>query len=142
MAEYREGSVAARVAMFVLLVVVVGIFLYLGGIVSQLLVDIQLLLHFDPGQALLVISRLLLWLVISSGLLSVAIGLYLYLLSNQIAKEVVYPPEGMPVVFRTELLVGARAARMRWFCLGGAILLLLQPVLGAALWHGLTGGVW
>lgn len=142
MAEYREGSAAARVAMIALLLLVVAIFLYLGGIVSQILVDIQLLMNFDPDQALLVISRLLLWLVITSGLLSVVTGFYLYLLSRRIDKAAVYPPEGMPVVFRTEVLFGAQAVRMRWRCLAGAVLLLLQPVLGFALWYGLSGGVW
>lgn len=141
MTKYRQASVAAQLALGLLLLVTAGFSFYLQGIVSQLLVDIELLLSFDPHQALKIISRLLLWLVISGGLISVAIGLYLYLLSGRIATEGIYPPAELPVLFKTELVTGARAEKMRWVCLSLAALLMLQPIVGALLWYVLTGGV-
>ena len=141
MTEYREGSNGARLALGLLFLVAVGLFFYLQEIISELLVDIQLLLNFDPLQARLIISRLLLWLVVSGGLISMAIGGYLYLLAGRIAQERIYPPAELPVAFKTELLTGAGAKKMRWICLLSAVLLLLQPLLGVAIWYGLTGGV-
>ncbi len=141
MTEYREGSGAARLALALFLLVAGAVFFYLQEIIARLLVDIQLRVTVDPQQALQLISRLLLWLVISGGLMSVAIGGYLYLLAKRIAAEGVYPPAELPVLFKTQLLTGNAATRMRWLCLLLAALLWLQPLLGAAIWYRFTGGV-
>ncbi|MEH6472609.1 MAG: hypothetical protein V7752_15300 [Halopseudomonas sp.] len=140
-AEYRQGSVGARVAVLLLMVVAVGMFFYLQGIISQILIDIQMMIDSSPQMALTTISRLLLWLVVSSGLMSVAIGFYVCAMAVRIAKGGVYPPAEMPVIFKTPLQTGRQAQKMRRNCLLLAGLLFLQPLLGMAIWYGLSGGV-
>ena len=138
--EYREANTRARVAIGLLLVLIVGLFFYLHGLIAQILVDIQLMLDSDPKRALSTISRLLLWLVTSGGLIAVAVGFYLCALAVRIGTSGEYPPPSMPVSFRVRIRRGDAALSMRRNCLLLAGLLFCQPVLGLLIWYGLTGG--
>ncbi len=139
--QYRQGDRRIQAALGLLVLVAVLLVFYLQGIVSQVLLDVQLLLDSDPVQALKMVSRLLLWLVVSSALISIVVGSYLCLMAVRIARCGEYPPSAMPVAFRTRIRTGIQARKMRWLCLLLGGLLFLQPLLGLALWYGLTGGV-
>jgi hypothetical protein len=85
-------------------------------------------------------GRLLLWLVVFSGAMAVAIGVYLWVLALRVQRSGRYPPQGMPVAFRTRIRTAGQARRMAVFCRWTAVLLVLQPALGIWIWVRLTGG--
>ncbi|RDE24212.1 hypothetical protein DV711_01025 [Motiliproteus coralliicola] len=139
--QFRQGSVQVQIALLLLLVVAVGLYFYLQGQITQILLDIQLMLYSDPQQALRIISRLLLWLVVTSGLISLAVAFYLCLMAARIGRCGEYPPPQMPVAFRTRIRRGTPAMRMKRSCLLLGALLFCQPLGGVLLWYGITGGV-
>ncbi|WP_421864190.1 hypothetical protein [Motiliproteus sp.] len=139
--QFRPGSVQVQIALLLLLGVAVGLFFYLQAQITQILLDIQLMLDSDPQQALQIISRLLLWLVVTSGLISLAVAFYLCLMAARIGRCGEYPPPQMPVAFRTRLRRGDQALRMKRNCLLLGALLFCQPLGGVLLWYNITGGV-
>ncbi|MEH6648461.1 MAG: hypothetical protein V7707_00385 [Motiliproteus sp.] len=139
--QYRLGNTRVKAALAGLGIVTIWVVFSLQGFITQTLVDVQLLLGSDPRQALLVISRLLLGLVISSALVSVAIGCYLCLMAVRVSHCGEYPPPQMPVAFKTRIYRGAEAAKKRRGCLLVAAVMFLQPLLGMGLWYSMTGGV-
>lgn len=130
-----------KVALVGLGIVTIWVVFSLQGFITQTLVDVQLLLGSDPRQALLVISRLLLGLVVSSALVSTAIGFYLCLMAARVGRCGEYPPPQMPVAFKTRIYRGAEASKKRRGCLLVAVVMFLQPLLGLGLWYWMTSGV-
>lgn len=140
--QYREGSLIAKVAVISLLVLGLVLLFFIQALIEQSLVDIQLMVDAEPLLALLVTSRLLLWLVGSSGSVALVIGFYLCVQAARVARSGEYPPPGMPVVFRTEVVQGDRAMAKRRQYLWLAGLLFCQPLVGLGIWIAVTGGVW
>ncbi|OMH25686.1 hypothetical protein BGP75_24410 [Motiliproteus sp. MSK22-1] len=140
--DYVEGSAKVQIAMILLLMLAVGLFFHLQSVIAQVLADIQLLSGSRPELAIKMAGRLLLWLVMLSGSIAIAISSYLIVLSSRVKKFGLYPPPGMPVAFKTPIKSEAAAARMRQACLFLAVLLFTQPVIGFFLWYRITGGAW
>ena len=125
-----------------LLVLGVGLFFYLQTIIGQVLADVQLLADHRPELAIRMAGRLLLWLVMFSGSIAIAISAYLLVLSLRVRRTGVYPPPGMPVAFKTEIKRQAEALKMGNGCRLLAFVLLLQPLVGVFIWYRITGGAW
>ena len=140
--DYVEGSAKVQIAMILLLMLAVGLFFHLQSVISQVLAEIQLLAGSRPELAIKMAGRLLLWLVMLSGSIAIAISLYLVVLSSRVKKSGVYPPPGMPVAFKTRVKNDEAARKMRQACLLLAVLLFTQPVVGVFLWYRITGGAW
>ena len=138
--DYRKGDPRVRIALLVLLLVGVGLFFYFQAQISQILLAIQLMLDSDPQRALQVISRLLLWLVLTSGLLSIAVGFYLCVVSSRTLRSGEYPPPQLPVAFKTKIKRGKQARAMARSCLVLGALLFTQPVFGLLLWYWIGAG--
>ena len=139
--QYRLGNSRVKIALVALGITAIGVVFSLQGFITQTLVDVQLLLGSDPRQALLVISRLLLGLVVSSALISIAIGFYLCLMAARVGRCGEYPPPEMLVAFKTRIYRGAEASKKRRWSLLVAALMFLQPLLGVGLWYWMTGGL-
>ena len=140
--DYIEGSVRVQTALILLLVLSVGLFFYLQAVIEQALTHIQLLAGSKPDLAINLAGRLLLWLVLFSGSIAVAISVYLFALVRQVGSSHIYPPPGMPVAFRTRLKTGEDALKMARGCRLMALVLLLQPLAGVFIWYRVTGGAW
>ncbi len=140
--DYIQGSAKVQTALVLLLFLSVGLFFYLYGIISQVLVEIQVLAGQDPDLALKMAGRLLLWLVFFSGSISVAIAIYLCILVSKVKSSSLYPPPGMPVAFRTRVKKDSEALKMGNGCAVMAVVLFLQPFLGLYIWYSVTGGAW
>ena len=140
--DYIDGSAKVQVALILLLMLAVGLFFYLESIISQVLADIQLLAGSEPDLAIRMAGRLLLWLVLFSGSIAIAISGYLLVLAVRVRRTRCYPPPDMPVAFRTKLKFGDSAIKMVAACRWLALLLLFQPLLGLYIWYRITGGAW
>ncbi|MEH6625320.1 MAG: hypothetical protein V7739_02665 [Motiliproteus sp.] len=140
--DYIQGSAKVQAALVLLLVLSIGLFFYLSSIISQVLVDIQVLAGSQPELAIRMAGRLLLWLVFFSGSISVAIAGYLFVLVAKVKQSHIYPPPGMPVAFKTRIKKDADAAKMQKGCCLMALVLLLQPLVGLYIWYSVTGAAW
>jgi len=139
--DYVEGSLAARLALLLLLGCGVGLFFFFEEQISQIIIEIERVSAAHPKVAIAMGNRLLLWLVVVSGGVSVVVGIYLGLMARQVRQFGRFPPDTLPVAFRTPVKRGeaalAQAAMYRW----AAGLLCCQPLLGLGFWYWFTGGM-
>jgi len=140
-AEFVEGSATVRTALLLLLVGGVALYFAVGHQLGGIIAQIEAVAADQPAVAVAMGSRLLLWLVVASGSIAMAIALYLWMLARQVAVQRRYPPAAMPIALRTRILREAAALRqarqLRW-C---ALLVGSQPLLGLGFWLWFTGGV-
>lgn len=140
--EFIEGNKKVQWAFGFLVVVCALVFVFVQSTIGDALATIQQLLGEDPALAAKMAGRLLLWVVFTSGAVAVLIGGYLLFLIRKIKQEQCYPPSDYPVAVRTRVRRGEACnsvIRAFWIM---AIVLLLQPLVGGALWYWVTGGYW
>lgn len=140
--EYIEGSLKVQIAFALLIAIFAVLFVFVLSTIREALVTIEVLNTDDPFLAAKMAGRLLLWLVLSSGVIAVAIGIYLLLLVKQIRVQDCYPPTGYPVAVKTKLRFGADCDSVKSSFTFIGWLLLLHPVAGLFVWYWVTGGYW
>ncbi len=139
-ADYIEGSVKVQVAFGLLLVIFAVIFIFVLSTVRDALVTIETLNSENPYLAAKMAGRLLLWMVLSSGVIAAVIGVYLLSLARKIRVEGAYPPLGYPVAIRTKVRRGVECHVIKNMFSGLGWLLLAHPVAGLLVWYWVTGG--
>lgn len=140
--EYIDGNLKVQIAFGLLIVVFAVVFVFVLSTIKEALLTIEILNAENPFLAAKMAGRLLLWIVVSSGVLAAVIGVYLWQLARKIGSEGCYPPEGYPVAVRTRVIRGADCLSVQRMFFGVSILLIAHPIAGLFIWYWVSGGYW